>query len=440
MEHIPFDLAHKINVTIRTFTFKVEEKGLKLEFINKVPADTVLIGDPFRLGQVLNNLIGNAVKFTEKGGITVIAEQISEDTNPLFEFRIKDTGIGIAEDQLPLIFEEFVQASTDTSRKYGGTGLGLSISKNLVQLQGGTIRVESTPNVGTTFIVTIPYEKGSKSMLKPTLQDNRVYESMDKKRILVAEDVTINQIIVKQILEDWGHDVVVVGNGQEALDYLKKEDFDLVLMDIHMPVVDGYEATQLIRNMSHTNKASVPIIALTANAFKNEIDRFSEAGFNDYITKPFTEQKLFRSMINVLQLDTENEGTEKEATNIQPKESGLSGKLYDVTGLVGASPDESDREFIREIASVFIKNTQVDLAALSKSVADQNIHEIYQISHRIKSSIYNLGIKEMFKTIERIEFYAKSKEETDKIPALTEELINYLNKVFIQIGTDYELT
>ncbi|MDD2792840.1 MAG: PAS domain S-box protein [Sediminibacterium sp.] len=436
LEHIPFDLAHKINVTIRTFTFKVEEKGLNLEFINNVPADTVLVGDPFRLGQVLNNLIGNAVKFTEKGTITVSAEQISDEPRPLFEFRIKDTGIGIAADQLPSIFEEFVQASTDTSRKYGGTGLGLSISKNLVELQGGTIRVESTPNVGTTFIVTIPYEKGNKSMLKPTLSDNRVYESMDKKRILVAEDVTINQIIVKQILEDWGHDVVLAGNGQEAIDFLKKEDFDLVLMDIHMPVMDGYEATQLIRNMSQTNKASVPVIALTANAFKNEIDRFSEAGFNDYITKPFTEEKLFRSMSNLLQL---NEATEKEATNIERKETGISGKLYDVTGLVGTSPDESDREFIREIASVFIRNTQVDLAALSKSVADQNINEIYQISHRIKSSIYNLGIKEMFKTIERIEFYAKSKEETDKIPALTEELINYLNKVFIQIRLDYEL-
>lgn len=440
LEHIPFDLAHKINVTIRTFTFKVEEKGLNLEFINKLPADTVLIGDPFRLGQVLNNLIGNAVKFTEKGSITVYAEQISDDERPVFEFRVKDTGIGIAGDQLPMIFEEFVQASTDTSRKYGGTGLGLSISKNLVQLQGGTIRVESTPNIGTTFIVTIPYEKGSKSMLKPTLPDNRVYESMDKKRILVAEDVTINQIIVKQILEDWGHDVVVAGNGQEAIDYLKKEDFDLILMDIHMPTMDGYEATQIIRNISQTKKASIPIIALTANAFKNEIDRFSDAGFNDYITKPFTEQKLFRCMSNLLQLNASPEATEKKDINIDRGEpNSTSEKLYDVSGLIGVSPDESDQEFIREIASVFVKNTQVDLAALSKSVADKNINDIYQISHRIKSSIYNLGIKEMFKTIERIEFYAKSKEETDKIPALTEELINYLNKVFIQIRLDYEL-
>lgn len=439
LEHIPFDLAHKINVTIRTFTFKVEEKGLQLEFINNVPADTVLIGDPFRLGQVLNNLIGNAIKFTEKGSITVTAEQVGDDAQPLFEFRVKDTGIGIAKDQLPLIFEEFVQASSDTSRKYGGTGLGLSISKNLVQLQGGTIRVESTPNVGTTFIVRIPYEKGNKSMLKPALSENRVYDRMDKKRILVAEDVTINQIIVKQILEDWGHDVVIAGNGQEAIDNLKKEDFDLILMDIHMPKMDGYEATQIIRNMSQIKKASVPIIALTANAFKNEIDRFSDAGFNDYITKPFTEQKLFRSMSNLLQLNTESEETDKEATNVQQAEKNISAKLYDVSGLVGASPDESDREFIREIAAVFVKNTQVDLAALSKSVADQNINDIYQISHRIKSSIYNLGIKEMFKTIERIEFYAKSKEETDKIPALTEELINYLNKVFIQIRMDYEL-
>ncbi|HJV18874.1 MAG TPA: PAS domain S-box protein [Sediminibacterium sp.] len=442
LEHIPFDLAHKINVTIRTFTFKVEEKGLKLHFNNKLPPDTVLIGDPFRLGQVLNNLIGNAVKFTEKGSIEVCAEQVSDDPKqPLFEFRVKDTGIGIAADQLPLIFEEFVQASTDTSRKYGGTGLGLSISKNLIQLQGGTIRVESTPNAGTTFIVTLPYQKGDKSMLKSTYSDERVYDKMDKKRILVAEDVIINQIIVKQILEDWGHDVVMAGNGQEALDLLKKQDFDLIFMDIHMPVTDGYEATRIIRKMSDSNKATIPIVALTANAFKNEIDRFSEAGFNDYITKPFTEQKLFRCMARLLQLNVQPAGIEQEEKTAEPlKPAPLSQKLYDVSGLVGANPDERDREFIREIASVFVKNTRVDLALLRQAVANNNTNEIYQISHRMKSSIYNLGIKGTFKTIECIEFYAKNREETEKIPTLAEELASYLEKVFVQISEDYALT
>lgn len=442
LEHIPFDLAHKINVTISTFTFKVEEKGLKLYFINKLAPDTVLVGDPFRLGQVLNNLIGNAVKFTEKGSIEVCAEQVSDDPRQsLFEFRVKDTGIGIAGDQLPLIFDEFVQASTDTSRKYGGTGLGLSISKNLVQLQGGTIRVESTQDVGTTFIVTLPYQKGDKSMLKPAYSEIRVTDTMDKKRILVAEDVIINQIIVKQILEDWGHDVVIVENGQEAIDQLKRKDFDLILMDIHMPVTDGYEATQIIRKMSDSAKASIPIVALTANAFKNEIDRFSEAGFNDYITKPFTEQKLFRCMVNLLQPDVQPAGAEKEETTIRSLETAKpSEKLYDVTGLVGADPDENDRGFIREIASVFVKNTRIDLTALRKAVAANSINDVYQISHRMKSSIYNLGIKEIFKIIECIEFYAKSKEETEKIPALTEELANYLDKVFVQISQDYELT
>ncbi|OYY07218.1 MAG: hypothetical protein B7Y66_12970, partial [Sphingobacteriia bacterium 35-36-14] len=346
----PFLLEEKISNTLKTFIFKIEEKGLELIFDNQVPIETILVGDPFRLGQVLNNLISNALKFTESGRITVSAVQLNELGNsPVFEFKVSDTGIGISPENLANIFDEFVQASSETSRKYGGTGLGLTITKNLVEMQGGTIKAESVLNKGTSFTIRIPYQIGESSMLQNS-KEEEVFTPIDKKRILVAEDVTINQIIVKQILEEWGHEVVLVANGQEAFEAHKKSDFDLILMDIHMPEVDGYEATQLIRHMGDTIKAAVPIVALTANAFKKETDRFAEAGFNDYITKPFTEAGLYECIKKQLQLNSHIDFTKKIKKN---SDSINSEKLYDLSALQGI--DQDDIAFLKEIVLVFIK-------------------------------------------------------------------------------------
>jgi PAS domain S-box-containing protein len=413
LESIPFLLEEKISNTLKTFIFKIEEKGLELVFDNQVPTDTVLVGDPFRLGQVLNNLISNALKFTESGKITVHAAQIQEVNQlPIFEFIVSDTGIGISPENLANIFEEFVQASSETSRKYGGTGLGLTITKNLIEMQGGTIKAESTLNKGTKFIVRLPYQIGENSMLTNS-KEEVAFTQIDKKRILVAEDVTINQIIVKQILEEWGHEVVLVSNGQEAFDAHKKKDFDLILMDIHMPEVDGYEATQMIRHMGDTIKAAVPIVALTANAFKQETDRFAEAGFNDYITKPFTEAGLYDCIKKQLQLNSPVDFSKKLKQKIAEENSE---KLYDLSALQGIEQD--DTAFLKEIVMVFIKNTTIDIRNLLKAIESNNSNEIFQLAHRMKSSIYSLGIKQAYKTVESIEFYAKTGEQLDKIPEL----------------------
>ncbi len=432
LEHIAFDLEEKINSTLKTFIFKIEEKGLRIRFNNQLKPNTIIIGDPFRLGQVLNNLISNAIKFTEKGSIIISAEQITEnDLKPVFQFKVIDSGIGITNDQLPLIFQEFVQASSDTSRKFGGTGLGLSISKNLIEMQGGTIHVESIPGGGTTFIVTLAYEKGNASLLENTNCENEPIRQTEQKKILVAEDVVINQIIVKQTLEEWGHEVVIVPNGLEAVDQLKLQDFDLILMDIHMPEMDGYEATQMIRKLTNTGKAAIPIVALTANAFKNETDRFAEAGFNDYITKPFTEQKLFDCIQKLLNLH-------KPLPIIHPKKEpnkSFSAKSYDLTAL--ESMDIVDEGFIAEIADLFIKNTRLDLVALQKAVIELNLNEIYQYSHRMKSSIYSLGIKAAYEPIESMEFYAKTNEHIDKISSLFEKLQHILLLVFDELSADF---
>lgn len=434
LEHIPFILEEKISTTLKTFIFKIEEKGLELIFNNKVPAETVLLGDPFRLGQVLNNLISNALKFTESGRITVSVVQLNESSNlPVFEFKVSDTGIGISSENLANIFDEFVQASSETSRKYGGTGLGLTITKNLIEMQGGSIKAESVLNQGTCFTIRIPYQIGDSSMLTNS-KEEVVFTPLDKKRILVAEDVTINQIIVKQILEEWGHEVVLVANGQEAFDAHKKNDFDLILMDIHMPEVDGYEATQLIRHMGDTIKAAVPIVALTANAFKKETDRFADAGFNDYITKPFTEAGLYECIKKQLQLNSHIDFTKKLKKNAAAINSE---KLYDLSALQGI--DQDDTAFLKEIILVFIKNTNLDIINLLKAIEVKQTKEIFQLAHKMKSSIYSLGIKQAYKTIESIEFYAKTGEQIEKIPDLGAQLNHTIQTVIAQLQSDFSL-
>lgn len=309
----------------------------------------------------------------------------------------------------------------------------MTITKNLIEMQGGTIKAESTLNKGTKFIVRLPYQIGENSMLTNS-KEEVAFTQIDKKRILVAEDVTINQIIVKQILEEWGHEVVLVSNGQEAFDAHKKKDFDLILMDIHMPEVDGYEATQMIRHMGDTIKAAVPIVALTANAFKQETDRFAEAGFNDYITKPFTEAGLYDCIKKQLQLNSPVDFSKKLKQKIAEENSE---KLYDLSALQGIEQD--DTAFLKEIVLVFIKNTNLDIINLLKAIEVKQANEIYLLAHKMKSSIYSLGIKQAYKTVESIEFYAKTGEQIEKIPDLGAQLNQTIQAVIVQLQNDFSL-
>ena len=265
-------------------------------------------------------------------------------------------------------------------------------------------------------------------------EKEEVFIPIDKKRILVAEDVIINQIIVRQILEEWGHEVVLVANGKEAFEAHKKSDFDLILMDIHMPEVDGYEATQMIRQMGDTTKAAIPIVALTANAFKKETERFAEAGFNDYITKPFTELGLYDCIKKQLELNNLIDFS-KKPTKINTEDN--SQKLYDLSAIQGIDLD--DTAFLIEIITIFIKNSTIDIHNLLKAIESNQQNDIFQLAHRMKSSIYSLGIKQAYKIVESIEFYAKTGEQIDKIPNLSNQLNELLQAVFAQLKSDFSI-
>ncbi len=305
LEEEPFNLEQKINELKRTFQPKANEKKIELITIITKDVPAYVKGDQFRLNQILLNLISNAIKFTSKGSITVRVElKKGSAENCTLLFSVTDSGIGIAEDKLNSIFDTFTQASTDTTRKFGGTGLGLAISKNLVQLQQGYMGVHSKLGAGSTFYFEIPYKTVSPQEIKNIVpQQNQMTEGTLKKnnasllsgaRILLVEDNSLNQFVAKQLLKKWESEVAVAETGVEALHMLAETEFDIVLMDLQMPEMNGFEATAQIRSgAAKVLNPKIPIIALTADAFEETRKRVIEAGMNDFITKPFKQDDLY---------------------------------------------------------------------------------------------------------------------------------------------------
>ena len=297
LEQIPFLLDEVLGNVNSVLHFRAEEKGLKLvmEQESGIPG---LLGDPSRLNQVLINLVGNAIKFTARGSVEVkcrIAERSGDKVH--IAFSVKDTGIGISEEQIGKIFERFTQASSDTNRKYGGTGLGLTISRQLV----GSIGATSKPGEGTTFTFTIPYAVAGDVAASKTPAALPLSE-LRTTRILLVEDNAFNQIVAVDTLKEYLPEatVHVAENGNVAIKKLQEETYDLVLMDIQMPEMDGYDATQYIRRQFSSPLNAIPILAMTANATRGEIEKCRLCGMNDHIAKPFVPENLLLKMAEVL--------------------------------------------------------------------------------------------------------------------------------------------
>ena len=290
LEKVPFSLEDCIYDAAKTFGFEARRKGIELVVDIAPGLPDVALGDPVRLSQILNNLISNAVKFTSKGAVNVRVDCREEGASVRrVRVEIEDTGIGISETVLARLFMPFTQADASTTRKYGGTGLGLSIARNLVEKMGGEISVKSQPGQGSAF--------GFEILVEEKLERARVASPTPEKspqarsfRILIAEDNPVNQKIAKSMIARLGHSAVVANNGREALEMLRGERFDLVLMDVQMPEMDGLEATRTIRGDSALK--DIPIVALTANALKSDEENCLASGMNDFLTKPIRAEKL----------------------------------------------------------------------------------------------------------------------------------------------------
>jgi len=316
LEYIPFFIRELIEKTIHIMNVRAQEKSLSLVWQVDRDVPTCVRGDPYRLRQILTNLAGNAIKFTESGSVLIHIENDPESEKEIsLRFSVTDTGIGIPVDQLGSIFTSFSQAGSDTTRKFGGTGLGLSITRQLVEKMGGAIWVESQPGAGSTFLFTAQFETVSdyeksvalansvnfsgngrsakSSATKSALTENEVEK--EPLKILLAEDSSDNQLLIQLYLKKTGHELDIADNGEIAVNKFTSGSYDLILMDIQMPVMDGYTAAVKIREWEkEKNFAEVPILALTAHALKGEKERCVQAGCSDYLTKPIKKEKLLK--------------------------------------------------------------------------------------------------------------------------------------------------
>ena len=305
LEFQTIKLSQVVENTVEFLKPKASEKGLQISWLPSASMPDVIISDPTRLRQILFNLVGNAIKFTERGGVDIIAEQVATDTRGItVKVSIKDTGIGISNDAQRKLFQKFMQADASTTRRFGGTGLGLAICKQLCSLLDGEIGVDSEEGDGSCFWFTFKCEIGDEADLTAdtaglTFGDMKFAKASRVLKILVADDNEINQRILSNMLGKLGHELVAVENGALACSRVEEEDFDLILMDVQMPVLGGIDATKWIRAMDET-KAALPIVGCTADAFPEQLERFRQAGMQDVVTKPINRTRLLTTINEVL--------------------------------------------------------------------------------------------------------------------------------------------
>ncbi|MHA4810471.1 response regulator [Flavitalea flava] len=433
LEKIAFKIVDKIATTSQSFIYKAEEKELGLIFQNSIPGGLVVMGDPYRLSQVLNNILSNALKFTDRGHIN-ISTRISEQGSDMvvIEITISDTGIGISEARLKTIFEPFEQADATISRKYGGTGLGLTICKNMIEMQDGELLVKSEEGKGSAFTIRIPYYISIEAMQENVPNEEIDFKSLGFKRVLVAEDVELNQYLARHILESWDFEVKIVANGRDAVELLQQEQFDCVLMDVQMPEMDGIEATQHIRKLADPVKSGIPIIALTANALKGDSEKYIAAGMSDYLAKPFDEESLFlvisrnlkRAALQATQTSPPSPDEIRPTTPLPNPTLMLplipGAKLYDLSMVESVSG--GDQSFIKKMVLLFIETVPQNLADLRGAMLAGNWDQVGKTAHKLKSTVDSMGIKTIRQEVRAVEANSKQGQSVGEIPALVERV------------------
>ncbi len=414
LEEIGFNLNDLLHSLVNTFSFQVLEKKIELRYQLDEEANQIFIGDPVRLNQILLNLISNAIKFTHAGTISINCYIKKKETKKyLLTFEVQDTGIGIPKDKLDTIFESFSQADASVTRKYGGTGLGLTIVKQLVELQHGTIQVKSNEGVGSTFSFTIPYEVGSRGNIKGHLSKGSplLKKSLKDYSVLLVEDNDINRLYASSILKIWDCKIDIAENGYVAVEKIKNEDYDIVLMDIQMPVMDGLEATKVIRASAYP-KNQVPIIALTANATRKDIEQCLACGMNDCIPKPFTPEDLYSKLVQF---------KAGSARNPQPKpRSAPPRKIVDLTYLRNIS--NNNQKFIDDMIVAFLESIPKSIQEIKMNAETEDWASLARAVHKVKPSLTMIGLQPSKEKALLLEDLAKQQKNLDRIPSLANDL------------------
>ena len=428
-EQVPFKMSVSIAAMIHLFETKIWEKNLVLikEYDDRIP--DVLVGDPVRLHQIILNLISNAVKFTTKGSITISVCLLTEDEeNVSIEFLVKDTGIGISESKQATIFDNFQQATSGTSRLYGGTGLGLAIVKQLVEQQGGSVHVTSIPDVGSAFSFMLSFQKTNAEAeidIEPIVLD---FETKDI-NVLVVEDIPLNQLLMKTLLDDYGFKRDIAGNGQIAIEKLKENVFDIVLMDLQMPEMNGFEATDYIRNRMHSD---IPIIALTADVTTMDLTKCKAVGMNDYIAKPVDEKLLYSKIIGLTKRPSSS------LINIDED----SCELDEVTNASCIDLDylktrtKSNPQLMMEMITLYLEQTPPLIRVMKKALLERDWKSLHAAVHKMIPSFAIMGISVDFENMaKKVQDYAGTMQQNDSI----KDMVLKLGNVCMQACRELEI-
>lgn len=439
IEHTDFSLPELVQSMNDMLMLKAEEKGLELRVIIDSVIPKRLTGDPARLNQVLVNLTGNALKFTDKGYVEVKATLLKQQGNKVWvQFDVTDTGIGISPEYVEKIFDSFTQAGSDTVRKYGGTGLGLTISRQLVTLMSGTITVRSEVGKGTTFTVTLPFEEASSRDVQEHREviDDEVKGKLRGIKILLVEDNEFNRMVAEDTLKEILPDaqIEVAMNGQEAVNRVRLQMYDIVLMDIQMPVMDGVEATRQIRTMLQPPVSHVKIIAMTANVLEEDVKKYFAAGMDAYVSKPFHTDELLLKMVSLL-----------EGKNTDSRKADGGSRPLVAEPVMPPLPDTViDMHFLRQFTSgntekmnkyigMFLENGPKLLNDVSRALETKDYPALKIAAHSLKPQLSYMGVKEDVSHIFLIEQTAGEAAHFERLPALVANLNRVCSQAFEEL-------
>ncbi|WP_297097483.1 ATP-binding protein [uncultured Draconibacterium sp.] len=429
IEKTSFSIKELLNELADVYKKQAAEKNLEFSMtIDKALPDFVK-GDPFRLRQILMNLLVNALKYTEQGRVAM-STKVSRKTKKMVDlvFEVTDTGIGIEEKDLPYIFDVFEQGNKRTEKIRGGAGLGLGICKKLVTLFKGDITVSSKKNEGSTFSVNIPLEL---SDAKPRKEIEKSYDLDDSllrgKKILLADDDKHNRLLSEVVLKGWQTDFILVEDGEEALNALKKERFDLVLLDIHMPRKNGVDVVKKVRANNGLN-ADTPIVALTANALKADINSYLKVGFNDYVIKPFYELELYNKICNILQI--ENGEKQKPVTKEAIVKEPVTGDTFDVHDLEKTAA--GDKQFFNSMIDNFTENAETLLAEFKGGLKNEDWKIIGERAHKAIPSFKFFKLTGIAGALSKIEDLALRDQQFDALPETVNKVSGQIEEIVKQ--------
>ncbi|WP_321287569.1 ATP-binding protein [uncultured Sunxiuqinia sp.] len=430
IDEIPFSLTRILNVIYNSFIIRANEKRLQFFIYIDPEIPETIVGDPFRIRQVIINLVSNALKYTDEGRVDLrCLLQKGGPDEVCVRFEVEDTGVGIAADLLPSIFDEFTQSSSQPDKKRKGVGLGLTICKKMVELMDGNIRVNSEEGKGSLFHFTIPFKKatGKEALDNEThffLKENL----LQGKKILFADDDEYNLLLAETVLTNWEADFKLARNGEEALDNLLATRYDIILLDIHMPKLTGVEVIQEVRKNKLNPNYKIKALAVTANVVKSDVKRYMDEGFDGYVLKPFKEHDLYNKICNVLKLGSSTGVLEEPEEMVVKQETGNEDQLdFDTHNLWVTA--NGDKMFFNKMIDTFLKNTTVMLENLELALSKEDWKAVGEIAHKGIPSFTYFSLARVVEKLKHLEDLALRSEEFDDVPSLCKDVVLLVNEV-----------